>query len=142
MNKKARKIMRSYARNVSIAASDETIRDDCIISEDSFDKDTFAKYINVMENLYVIEELPAWNPNLRSKTVIRTKATRHFIDQSIACAALGLTPQSLFKDITTFGNLFESLVIRDLRIYCDSIKAKVYKYRDSKKKRSRCSNSF
>lgn len=131
---KARKIMRSYARNVSIAASDETIRDDCIISEDSFDKDTFAKYINVMENLYVIEELPAWNPNLRSKTVIRTKATRHFIDQSIACAALGLTPQSLFKDITTFGNLFESLVIRDLRIYCDSIKAKVYKYRDSKKR--------
>ena len=84
--------------------------------------------------MYVVEELSAWNPNLRSKTAIRTKETRHFIDPSIASAALGLTPKGLFKDITTFGLLFESLVIRDLRIYCDSIRAKLYKYRDSKKR--------
>ena len=131
---RARKVMRSYARNVSIAASDETLRDDCISNDESFDKDIFSKYIQVLKYLYVIEELPAWNPNLRSKTAIRTKETRHFVDPSIAAAALGLTPKGLFKDITTFGLLFESLVIRDLRIYCDSIKARVYKYRDSKKR--------
>lgn len=131
---KARKVLRSYARNISIPASDETLREDVLSNDDTFDKDVFSKYINALKNLYVIEELPAWNPNLRSKTAIRTKETRHFVDPSIAAAALGLTPKGLFKDITTFGFLFESLVIRDLRIYADSIGAKVYKYRDSKKR--------
>ena len=131
---KARKVMRSYARNVSIAASDETLRDDCTSNDDTFDKDVFAKYLNALRNLYVIEELPAWNPNLRSKTAIRTKETRHFTDPSIGAAALGLTPAGLFKDITTFGLLFESLVVHDLRVYADTIGAHVYKYRDSKKR--------
>jgi hypothetical protein len=131
---RARKVMRSYARNVSIAAADETLREDCSSSDETFDKDIFAKYLNALKNLYVVEELPAWNPNLRSKTAIRSKNTRHFVDPSIGAAALGLTPQSIFKDITTFGFLFESLVVRDLRIYCDTIGAKVYKYRDSKKR--------
>ncbi|MBQ6520890.1 MAG: ATP-binding protein [Anaerolineaceae bacterium] len=131
---KARKIMRSYARNVSIAASDETLRDDCTASDETFDKDVFSKYLNVLRNLYVIEELPAWNPNLRSKTAIRTKETRHFTDPSIGAAALGITPEGIFKDITTFGLLFESLVIHDLRVYADTIGAHVYKYRDSKKR--------
>ena len=130
---RARKLLRSYERNVSIAASDETLRGDCVENDETFDKDTFAKYLSVLRNLYVIEELPAWNPNLRSKTAIRTKETRHFIDPSIA-AALAVTPQGLFNDLKTFGLLFESLVIRDLRIYCDSIRAKLYKYRDSKKR--------
>ncbi len=131
---RARKVMRSYARNVSIAAADETLRKDCASSDETFDKDIFTKYINALKNLYVVEELPAWNPNLRSKTAIRSKSTRHFTDPSIGAAALGLTPQSIFKDITTFGFLFESLVVRDLRIYCDCIGAKVYKYRDSKRR--------
>ena len=131
---KARKLMRSYSRNISIAAADETLRDDVLSNDSTFDKDVFSKYLHALRNLYVIEELPAWNPNLRSKTALRTKDTRHFVDPSIAAAPLGLTPESIFKDITTFGLLFESLVIRDLRIYCDSIQAKVYKYRDSKKR--------
>ena len=131
---KARKLLRSYARNVSIAASDETLRDDCVTNDESFDKDVFAKYLNALRNLYVIEELPAWNPNLRSRTAIRTKETRHFTDPSIGAAALGITPEGLFKDITTFGLLFESLVIHDLRVYADTIGAHVYKYRDSKKR--------
>ena len=131
---KARKLMRSYARNVSIPASDETLRDDCVTNGDSFDKDVFAKYLNALRNLYVIEELPAWNPNLRSKTAIRTKETRHFTDPSIGAAALGITPEGIFRDITTFGFLFESLVIHDLRVYADTIGAHVYKYRDSKKR--------
>lgn len=131
---KARKLMRSYARNVSIPATDETLRDDCASGDESFDKDVFAKYLNALKNLYVIEELPAWNPNLRSKTAIRTKNTRHFTDPSIGAAALGITPTGIFKDITTFGFLFESLVIHDLRVYADTIGAHVYKYRDSKKR--------
>ena len=131
---KARKLMRSYARNVSIAATDTTLRDDCASSDESFDKDVFAKYLNALRNLYVIEELPAWNPNLRSRTAIRTKETRHFTDPSIGAAALGITPDGIFKDITTFGLLFESLVVHDLRIYAETIGARVYKYRDSKKR--------
>lgn len=129
---KARKVMRSYARNISTAASNETLRDDCISNDDSFDKDVFSNYLNVLKNLYVVEELPAWNPNLRSKTAIRTKETRHFTDPSIGAAALGLTPDGLFKDINTFGFLFESLVVHDIRVYADCIGAHVYKYRDSK----------
>ena len=131
---KARKLMRSYARNVSIAATDTTLRDDVTGGEEIFDKDVFAKYLNALRNLYVIEELPAWNPNLRSKTAIRTKETRHFTDPSIGAAALGITPEGIFKDITTFGFLFESLVVHDLRVYADTIGAHVYKYRDSKKR--------
>ena len=131
---KARKLMRSYARNVSIAAADTTLLDDCAGRDETFDKDVFAKYLNALRNLYVIEELPAWNPNLRSQTTIRTKETRHFTDPSIGAAALGITPERIFKDITTFGLLFESLVVHDLRVYADAIGARVYKYRDSKKR--------
>lgn len=131
---KARKLMRSYARNVSIAAADTTLLTDCVGSDDTFDKDVFAKYLNALRNLYVIEELPAWNPNLRSQTAIRTKETRHFTDPSIGAAALGITPEGIFKDITTFGLLFESLAVHDLRVYADAIGGHVYKYRDSKKR--------
>ena len=131
---KARKLMRSYARNVSIAAADTTLLEDCSGNDETFDKDVFAKYLNALRNLYVIEELPAWNPNLRSQTAIRTKETRHFTDPSIGAAALGITPEGVFKDITTFGLLFESLVVHDLRVYADAIGARVYKYRDSKKR--------
>ena len=131
---KARKLMRSYARNVSIAAADTTLRDDMAGGDESFDKDVFAKYLNALRNLYVIEELPAWNPNLRSRTAIRSKETRHFTDPSIGAAALGITPEGIFKDITTFGLLFESLVVHDLRVYADTIGAHVYKYRDSKRR--------
>ncbi len=88
----------------------------------------------VLQRLYVIEELEAWNPNLRSKTAIREKNTRHFVDPSIATAALGVEPSGLFFDMKTFGLLFESLVVRDLRIYCDTINAKVYHYRDKLKR--------
>jgi len=131
---RARRLLRSYARNVSIAADTKTLNDDCADDELSFDKETFNKYLLALQYLYVIEELPAWNPNVRSKTAIRTKPTRHFIDPSIATSALGLTPTSLFRNITTFGLLFESLAVRDIRTYCDVINARVYKYRDSKKR--------
>jgi uncharacterized protein len=131
---RAKHFLRSYARNISIASSDTTLKNDVRSFEDSFDSETFYKYMNVLRNLYVVEELEAWNPYLRSKTSIRTKSTRHFVDPSIATASLGLSPESLFKDMATFGLLFESLAVRDLRIYADALNAKVYKYRDSKKR--------
>lgn len=131
---RAKHLLRAYSRNISIACADETLKDDVRSFEDTFDDETFSKYMNALRNLYVVEELDAWNPYLRSKTAIRTKPTRHFVDPSIATAALGLSPQGLFKDMTTFGLLFESLAVRDLRIYADTLNAKVYKYRDSKKR--------
>lgn len=131
---KARRVMRSCSRNISTAASIETMINDCTENNESFDKETFYKYLNALEILQVIEELPAWKPNIRSKTAIRTKSTRHFVDPSIAAACLNLNPQSIFRSMDTFGLLFESLTVRDLRIYCDSIGANLYKYRDSKKR--------
>ncbi|MDO4198941.1 MAG: DUF4143 domain-containing protein [Erysipelotrichaceae bacterium] len=131
---KARKILRSYSRNVSIAASDATLIEDCVSNGESFDKETFYKYLKALDYLHVTEELPAWNPNVRSKTSIRTKPTRHFTDPSIAAAGLGLNPVSLFRNMDAFGLLFESMVIRDLRTYCEVIGARLYKYRDSKKR--------
>lgn len=131
---RAKHFLRAYSRHISIASTDTTLKNDVISFEDTFDSETFYKYMNALRNLYVIEELEAWNPYLRSKTAIRTKPTRHFVDPSIATAALGLSPDSLFKDMTTFGLLFESLAVRDLRIYADTLNAKVYKYRDSRKR--------
>ena len=127
---RARKLLRSYSRCISSEASNESIKADLGQNGDEIDKDTFIKYMLVLQRLYVIEELEAWNPNLRSKTSIREKNTRHFVDPSIATAALGVGPSGLFSDMKTFGLLFESLAIRDLRIYCDTLNAKVYHYRD------------
>lgn len=131
---RARRVMRAYARNVGIASSDKTLIDDCIGKGDTFEPETLSKYIEALKCLFIIEELPAWNPNLRSKTVIRSKPTRHFVDPSIAAASLGVSPEGLFKDMATFGLLFESLAVRDLRIYGDALGARLYKYRDSKKR--------
>ena len=128
--KRAKKLLRAYARNVSTEASNESIKADLKENGDEIDKDTFVKYLLALQRLYVIEELEAWNPNLRSKTAIREKNTRHFVDPSIATAALGITPESMFSDMKTFGLLFESLAVRDLRIYCDTLNADIFHYRD------------
>ena len=128
---KARRFLRSYARNVSIAASDETLREDCLGNMETFNKDVFAKYLDALQALYVTDEVEAWSPNLRSKTAIRSKYTRHLVDPSVGAAALNLTPDGLFKDMRTFGFFFESLAIHDLRIYAEANNAKLYKYRDA-----------
>ena len=128
--KRAKRLLRAYSRNISTQASNESIKADLKENDDEIDKDTFIKYLLALQRLYVVEELEAWNPNLRSKTAIREKNTRHFVDPSIATVALGITPESMFSDMKTFGLLFESLAIRDLRIYCDAIGADIYHYRD------------
>ena len=124
--------MRTYARNMGTQASTETLKSDMIANDAfSLDTDTVYSYIHALKEIFVIEEAPAWNPNLRSKTAIRTSDTRYFIDPSIAIAALGLGPNDLINDLKTFGLVFETLCIRDLRVYAESINGNVYHYRDS-----------
>lgn len=129
---RAKNLLKSYARNIGTQASNETLKND-IITNDSFslDTDTVVSYINALKKIFVIEESPAWNPNLRSKSAIRTSDTRYFVDPSIATASLGIGPNDLINDIKTFGFIFETLCIRDLRIYSESINGSVYHYRDA-----------
>lgn len=129
---RVKNLMKSYARNMGTQASNDTLRNDMIANDsNSLDTDTVLSYVNALKKIFVVEEAPAWNPNLRSKTAIRTSDTRYFIDPSIAAAALGIGPKDLINDLNTFGLLFETLCIRDLRIYAESIKGKVYHYRDA-----------
>ena len=129
---RVKKLMRTYARNMGSQASNETLKNDMIINDSfSLDTDTVLSYINALKKIFVVEEAPAWNPNLRSKTAIRTSDTRYFIDPSIAVASLGIGPNDLIKDLNTFGLIFETLCIRDLRIYAESINGNVYHYRDA-----------
>lgn len=129
---RTKNLMRSYARNMGSQVSYETLKND-MINNDSFslDTDTVFSYVNALKKIFVVEELAAWNPNLRSKTAIRTSDTRYFVDPSIAVAALGLGPNDLINDLNTFGLLFEALCIRDLRVYAESINGSVYHYRDA-----------
>ena len=129
---RVKNLMRSYARNIGSQVSIETLKKD-MINNDSFslDTDTVYSYINALKKIFVIEEVPAWNPNLRSKSAIRTSDTRYFIDPSIATAALGLGPDDLISDLNTFGFIFENLCVRDLRVYAESINGNLYHYRDA-----------
>ncbi|MBQ8720835.1 MAG: ATP-binding protein [Paludibacteraceae bacterium] len=128
------RLLRSYARNISQQVSLRTICDD-IKTNDTFtlSEDTIADYISALRKLYVIEDLSAWNPNLRSKAAIRVSDTRHFVDPSIAVAALGIGPNDLMNDLETFGLLFENMAVRDLRVYAEVLDGTLYHYRDSDK---------
>ncbi|WP_115716375.1 ATP-binding protein [Amedibacterium intestinale] len=125
------RLLKSYARNVSQQASLESIREDVIVNDiESFSQATLYSYIDSLKKIFVIEDSPAWNPNLRSKTAIRTTDTRYFVDPSIASSALGLGPNDLISDLNTMGLIFENLCIRDLRVYADSLDGQIYHYRD------------
>lgn len=128
---RAKVLMKSYARVQGAQAPLTTIRDD-MKPNDSYtlDERTVFSYIEALKKLFVIEDMPAWNPNLRSKTAIRTSDTRYFVDPSIATAALGIGPDGLIKDLNTMGLLFETMCIRDLRVYASSIDGSVSHYRD------------
>ncbi len=125
-------LLRSYARNISQQVSVATIRKDMLANDAStLDENTVIEYIKALKRLYVIEDLAAWNPNIRSKAAIRTSDTRHFVDPSIGTAALGLGPKDLVNDLQSFGLFFEDLVVRDLRIYAEALDGTLYHYRDS-----------
>ena len=128
---KAKRLLKSYARHVGSQSSLETIRQDMLVNqEDTFDQVTLYSYLDALRKMFVIEDSPAWNPNLRSKASIRTTDTRYFSDPSIATAALGIGPKDLLCDLKTMGFLFENLCVRDLKIYTDYLDGTVYHYRD------------
>lgn len=128
---KTKRIMRSYARFQGAQVSISKIAQDIQSNEaNEIGNGTVDDYIKALRKLFVIEDMPAWNPNLRSKTAIRTSDTRYFIDPSIAVAALGAGPNDLINDLETFGLLFETMCIRDLRVYASSLNGNVYHYRD------------
>ena len=127
----AGKLLRSYARHQGQQVPVSTIYDDLSRNgTPSMGEDTIASYIQALKKIFVIEDMPAWNPNLRSKTAVRTSDTRYFVDPSIGVASLGLGPEDLINDLNTFGLLFETMCIRDLRIYADALGGQVYHYRD------------
>ncbi|MCL2766825.1 MAG: DUF4143 domain-containing protein [Peptococcaceae bacterium] len=127
---RVRALMRSLARNVASTANIATIRGDIASNEVTISDKTISSYLNALRRIFVVEDLPAWSPAMRSKTTIRTSPKRHFIDPSIATAVLRATPDSLLQDFNTFGLLFESLCVRDLRVYAQAIDGEVFHYRD------------
>ena len=128
---RVKRLMRSYDRNQGSQVSISTIRQEIIVNDESdISEDTVSAYLNALRKIFVIEDMPAWNPNLRSKTAIRTSDTRYFIDPSIATASLGIGPQDLINDLKTFGLMFETLCVRDLRVYAEALDGNVYHYRD------------
>ena len=127
---RARRIMRSYARNQGAQIAFTQIAKDISVNELRFTDETVASYVKALKRIFVVEDMPAWNPNLRSKTSIRAADTRYFSDSAIAAAALGIGPKDLIADLKTFGLLFETMCVRDLRIYAESLNGAVYHYRD------------
>ena len=129
---KVRMLLRSYARNQGTQISQASISAD-ISSNDTegVSEETVSEYLQALRKLYVIEDMKAWNPNLRSKTAIRTSDTRYFVDPSLAAASLRIGPQDLINDLNTTGFFFEALAVRDLRVYAESLDGDVYHYKDN-----------
>ena len=125
-------ILRSYARNISTEAPNSTIIEDVKSSNSrTMDPKTYDDYMEALKDLYIIEDIQAWNPNIRSKTSIRTTDTRHFVDSSIACRALNIAPNDLLNDLKSFGLFFEDFAVRDLSIYVSTLDGEVRHYRDN-----------
>ena len=128
---RVKRLMRSYARNQGSQVAHTVLAADMYLSErTTADPDTVASYLNALRKIFLVEDMPAWNPNLRSKAAIRSSDTRYYTDPSIAVAALGVGPQDLINDLNTFGFLLETLCVRDLRVYADALNGTVYHYRD------------
>lgn len=128
---KAKRLMRTLARHQGTQASLEVLVKDVASSDSSsIDSATINSYIEALKRIFVVEDMQAWNPNLRSKTAIRTSDTRYFVDPSICVASLGLGPQDLINDLNTFGFIFETMCVRDLRVYADANGGTLYHYRD------------
>lgn len=124
-------LLRSLARNVATYASNTTLATDAGDPEEALSRDTVRAYLTVLERLMIVEDQPAWAPHLRSKSRIRSAAKRHFVDPSLAVAALRASPERLLDDLELFGFVYESMVIRDLRIYAQLSGGTVLQYRDN-----------
>ena len=130
-SERVQRLMRVYARHQGTQASVATLKEDLKNNDTiTLDEDTITSYLDALRKIFVVEDMPAWNPNLRSKTAIRTTDTRYFVDPSIATAALGLGPADLMNDLNTMGFFFEAMCVRDLRVFAEALNGKVYHYRD------------
>lgn len=130
-SERVQRLMRAYARHQGTQASIATLKEDLRNNAtNTLDDNTISSYLDALRKIFVVEDMPAWNPNLRSKTAIRTADTRYFVDPSIATAALGLGPDDLMNDLNTMGLFFETLCVRDLRVFAEALNGKVYHYRD------------
>ncbi len=130
-SERVQRLMRAYARHQGTQASVTTLKADLKNNDTAaLDDDTISSYLEALRKIFVVEDMPAWNPNLRSKTAIRTADTRYFVDPSIATAALGLGPADLMNDLKTMGFFFEAMCVRDLRVFAEALNGKVYHYRD------------
>ena len=129
---RVKKLMRVYARHSGQQVALTTLRKDMLANDSAgLDVGTINTYILALKKIFVIEDVESWNPNLRSKAAIRSSDTRYFVDPSIAAASLGIGPTDLINDLNTFGFLFETLCIRDLKVYASALNGKIYHYRDS-----------
>ena len=129
---RARRLLRSYARLQGTQANLKAIKLDMAGGGiDAPDEDTVASYRGALEKLFVVEDVPAWCPNLRCRTPVRTSGTRCFVDPSVATASLGLGPGGLMSDLTAFGFFFETMAVRDLRVYAETLSGSVAHYRDA-----------
>lgn len=130
-SERVQRLMRAYARHQGTQASIATLREDLKNNDTAtLDENTIISYLEALRKIFVVEDMPAWNPNLRSKTAIRTANTRYFVDPSIATAALGIGPADLLNDLNTMGFFFEAMCVRDLRVFAEALNGKVYHYRD------------
>ena len=130
-SERVQRLMRAYARHQGTQASIATLKEDLKNNDTTtLDEDTISSYLDALRKIFVVEDMPAWNPNLRSKTAIRTTDTRYFVDPSIATAALGLGPTDLINDLNSMGFFFEAMCVRDLRVFAEALNGKVYHYRD------------
>jgi predicted AAA+ superfamily ATPase len=130
-SERVQRLMRAYARHQGTQASIATLREDLKNNDiATLDDDTIVSYLEALRKIFVVEDMAAWNPNLRSKTAIRTGDTRYFVDPSIATAALGIGPADLMNDLNTMGLFFEAMCVRDLRVFSEALNGKVYHYRD------------
>ena len=130
-SERVQRLMRAYARHQGTQASIATLKGDIKNNDTTtLDEDTISSYLDALRKIFVVEDMPAWNPNLRSKTAIRTTDTRYFVDPSIATAALGLGPTDLINDLNSMGFFFEAMCVRDLRVFAEALNGKVYHYRD------------
>ena len=128
---RVKRLMRSLARNQGQQVANTVIAADIKANDgSSIEDETVASYINALKRIFVVEDMPAWNPNLRSKTAIRSADTRYYVDPSIAAAALGAGPSDLIADLKTMGFFLETLCVRDLRVFTDALNGEVYHYRD------------
>ena len=127
---RVRLLLRSLARNIATTASNQTIRKDIEATDITISDRTISSYINALRRIFLVEDLPAWSPSLRSRTAIRTSEKKHFVDPSIATAVLRTNPEGILRDFQYFGFLFESLCARDLRVYAQANDGDVFHYRD------------